>query len=109
MCKRLGKEVIDLIKDKHKIILLKRLLPVIILTLCVLMSVGYTTVNYITLDIGGEVVAMETEGIFVTEIKYKDGSAIHYANSNISVVKNSMLKHEIALSSTSNTSYITYI
>ena len=98
-----------MLKDKKKIQLMKRLLPALILLICLLMSVGYTTVNYITLDIGGNVVAMEQEGVFVTDIKFKEGSGIHYANSNISVLKGTSLKHEIALSSTSNTSYITYI
>ena len=72
------------------------------------MSIGYATVNDVFLNVEGEAVAMIPEGIYVTDIVYQDSNAVDFSNSNINVVDDTLLNHNIVLSTTDSDSYIKY-
>ena len=51
-----------LLTEKKKLIFLKKLFPILIISICLLMSIGYATVNDVFLNVEGEAVAMIPEG-----------------------------------------------
>ena len=58
-------------KKKNKIYFsINKLFPIFIFIVTVLMSIGYASINSIFLEIGGEITAKESSGIFITKVNY---------------------------------------
>jgi len=72
------------------------------------MSIGYAAMNLISLDIEGVATAQKQEGIFITDVVYKDGININKNNSKIINIHQNTLTSKIQLSETKINSSITY-
>ena len=87
---------------------LRTIYPILILVICLIMGIGYATLNSIMLNISGESIAMLQEGVFITEVNYSTSNGADIVNSNINATTGTLLNSSIVLSSSDSTSYITY-
>lgn len=74
------------------------------------MSMGYASINSISLGINGDVLAYAQDGIFITDYVYKESSNANVGESSITSISGTFLNTDVVLSSDSNNtdSYITY-
>lgn len=86
----------------------KSLYPLLILICCIFMSIGYATMDSISLKIEGDAIALEQEGVFIIEATQKESSGADIIKSNINKASGTILNSTIALSETDSSSYITY-
>lgn len=80
----------------------------LILISMLFMSIGYAGINSIILDLTGEIIAEAQEGIFITDVSYKDSINAEQANQEIINVYKTILNSKINLSETLEDSSITY-
>ena len=57
--------------DKRMTLFLRTCFPIAIVLVCLLMGIGYATVNNVSLDIKGVLAAETQKGVFITDIQYK--------------------------------------
>ena len=75
-----------------------KIFPILILVATIFMSVGYASINSIIINISGEVIAKEQDGIFITEIEYIERSdSLPNENYSISYADNTILKSLVTL------------
>ena len=84
----------------------KFLLLILISTL--FMSIGYASINSVSLDIKGIAQADNQEGIFITDYKYVSDVNADITNSKIENIYQSTMKSNVVLSNTDPNSSITY-
>ena len=77
--------------------------PMLILLVSLVMSIGYATISSITLDLEGEVIAKENEGVFITEINCQNNNG---ATTHSYSAYESNFKSSISLSNSENTSKV---
>ena len=77
--------------------------PILILLVSLVMSIGYATISSITLDLEGEVIAKENEGVFITEINCQNSNG---ATTHSYSAYESNFKSSISLSNSENTSKV---
>lgn len=82
--------------------------PLVIFISILFMSIGYAVINYITLDVSGEVIAKNTEDVYITEVNYHSNTNANLSSSKIITAYQTMLNSEIVLSQTDVNSSITY-
>ena len=81
----------------------------LLLTICtIFMSIGYATINSIYFDITGKANANIQDGVFIVDANYLSDTNADVSNSGIDNFYQSVLKSHITLSSTDETSTITY-
>lgn len=86
----------------------KRILLIMIVISCLLMSIGYASINSISFDVDGNLVVQAQDGVFITEVNYVSNSSASIGESNINGFSKTTLNSKVVLSSTSSTSSITY-
>jgi surface protein len=72
------------------------------------MSIGYATINFNNLTIGGDILALEQAGIFITEVKYRSDINASLTKTEIKSAKGTILNSSITLSESDPSSSITY-
>lgn len=72
------------------------------------MSIGYTTINSINLDIAGTSVALEQDGVIITSATYTSNTDADVASSMIKPTVGSTLNSHIVLSTSNESTSITY-
>lgn len=72
------------------------------------MSIGYASVNSITMDISGEVSSKEQTGVYITDVEYSSDVNADKNESNIINAYQTVLNSNIVLSSDDKDSSITY-
>lgn len=82
--------------------------PLVIFISILCMSVGYAIINSISLDISGEALAKNVEGVYITEVNYVSNNNADTSNSKIINAHGTLLNSDITLSSIDQTSSITY-
>jgi hypothetical protein len=82
--------------------------PILILVACILMSVGYATVNSVSMSITGDAIAAIKKSVYINEIKLFSNTSSEPDNSQIINFYKSVLQSEIKLSESDITSSITY-
>ena len=80
--------------------------PLVIFISILCMSVGYAIINSISLDISGEALAKNVEGVYITEVNYVSNNNADTSNSKIINAHGTLLNSDITLSSTYKTSSI---
>lgn len=85
-----------------------KIFPFLLLISTLFMSVGYASLNSITADITGDVLANAQYGVFITDVTYDSNNGADTVNSKIRGFYESTLNSRIVLSEDDNTSYITY-
>ena len=83
-------------------------LPIIIFSICLIMSIGYATINSINLDISGTSVAYNATGIVIEEVKYLSSNNADSTNSKVNKTTGTVLNSTVVLSPTDASSSITY-
>lgn len=79
---------------------------VLIATVCI--TIGYASVNSVSLDIKGNVSAIEQTNIFITDVQYVSNIDANLSDSKIINAYQTMLQSEVSLSTNNPTSSITY-
>lgn len=82
--------------------------PILLFVATLFMGVGYASINSISLDIDGSALAKVPDGVYITEVNYKDDINADLENSSILNTYQTMMKSNIYLSSTDVNSTITY-
>lgn len=97
-------------KNKSKTIFIsaKKIFPLIILMMTILMSVGYASINSIIIGFEGEAIAKEVDGIFITDANYLSDVGADLTTSKILNAYQTNLTSIVALSNTNGNSSITY-
>lgn len=97
-------------KDKSKTIFTsaKKIFPLIILMMTILMGVGYASINSIIIGFEGEAIAKEVDGIFITDANYISDVGADLTTSKILNAYQTNLSSVVALSKTNGNSSITY-
>lgn len=86
----------------------KKILLSLIIISTFLMSVGYATINSISLDVSGDLIAKAQDGVFITEVNYVSNSDANITDSEIIGFSKTTLNSKVVLSDVSETSSITY-
>lgn len=87
----------------------KKPLYLFLITLTTLfMSIGYATINSITLDISGDVSLVSQDGLFITEVNYDSNIDANLEESKIITFSSTTLNSRVVLSNTNGNSSITY-
>ena len=87
----------------------KKPLYLFLITLTTLfMSIGYATINSITLDISGDVSLVSQDGLFITEVNYDSNVDANLEESKIITFSSTTLNSRVVLSNTNGNSSITY-
>ena len=86
----------------------KFLFPTFILLATIFMGIGYASINSISIGIGGEIIAKEVDGIYITETKYVSDVNADVSSSKILNAYQTNLDSHIVLSDTDPNSSITY-
>ena len=86
----------------------KKYLLIMIIISTFLMSIGYASINSISLDINGDLVVQAQDGVFITEVNYVSNSSASVGESNIIGFSKTTLNSKVVLSNSSSTSSITY-
>ena len=98
-----------MVQKENKIITKKRPLYLILISIAtIFMSIGYATINSITLDISGDVSLISQEGIFITEVSYVSNIDASLEESKIIAYSSTTLNSQVVLSNTNSNSSITY-
>ena len=95
-------------KRKNKVSLYKKIFPILLVIATLSMSVGYTTVTGIDLDIAGSVDAEVYEGIFITDVSYDSNVDADTIESTINYYVGTVMDSKIVLGNNSDSS-ITYL
>ena len=95
-------------RNKKNFFYINKLYSVCILILTVFMCIGYASINSISIGIGGEIIAKEVEGIYITETKYVSDVNADVSSSKILNAYQTNLNSKVVLSSTNPASSITY-
>lgn len=85
-----------------------KFIPLNIFIICIIMSIGYATINSINLDVTGEMVAYEPSGVIIEEVNYLSSNNADTTNSKINKTTGSILNSTVVLSPTDASSSITY-
>ena len=85
-----------------------KLFPILILVATIFMGVGYASINSVSLNINGEVVAKAQDGIFITGVNYVSDVNANLEESKILNAYQTNLSSNIVLSDTDGNSSITY-
>lgn len=93
---------------KNKNINKKPLYLFLITLTTIFMSIGYATINSITLDISGDVSLVSQEGLFITEVNYDSNIDANLEESKIITFSSTTLNSRVVLSNTNGNSSITY-
>ena len=64
------------------------------------MSIGYATINSITLDINGDVSLVSQDGLFITEVNYDSNNDANLEESKIITFSSTTLISRVVLSNT---------
>ncbi len=86
----------------------KKVFPLIILMVTILMGVGYASINSIIIGFNGEAVAKEIDGVYITEVDYLSDVNADLTTSKILNAYQTNLTSIVALSKTNGNSSITY-
>lgn len=86
----------------------KKIFPILLIIMTLLMGVGYASVNSIILDIKGKVSSLNQDNVYITDIKYINDLNANMSSSTINNAYQTMINSTIILSSTDINSYITY-
>lgn len=86
----------------------KKIFPLIILMVTILMGVGYASINSIIIGFNGEAVAKEIDGVYITEVDYLSDVNADLTTSKILNAYQTNLTSIVALSKTNGNSSITY-
>ena len=97
-----------MLNDKKNFLSFRIFWPLVIVIISLLMSVAYTTVNYVSLAVDGDAVAMQYKGVFIYDIQYKNNNSSNYTNDLLKVVSNTLINSYVELSSTNSSSSTTY-
>lgn len=97
-------------KQKKKMIYssVRKIFPIIIFMITVLMSIGYASINLIIIGFDDEVVAKDVDGIYITEVNYVSDVDADTNNSKILNAYQTNLNSNIVLSDSNKSSSITY-
>ena len=94
---------------KRKVLpMFRKIFPVLILVATILMSVGYASINAILIELTGKVVAIEPNGVYITEAYYNSNVNANVSESTILSAYQTNLNSKVVLSQTDPTSSITY-
>ena len=74
----------------------------------IFMSIGYATINSITLDLQGDISLISQKGLFITEVNYDSNIDADLEESKIITFSSTTLNSKIVLSNTNKNSSITY-
>ena len=85
-----------------------KLFPMLILVATIFMGVGYASINSISLNINGEVIAKVQDGVFITEVNYVSDVNANLEESKILNAYQTNLSSNIVLSEIDVNSSITY-
>ena len=66
----------------------------------IFMSIGYATINSITLDISGDVSLVSQDGLFITEVNYDSNNDANLEESKIITFSSTTLISRVVLSNT---------
>ena len=66
----------------------------------IFMSIGYATINSITLDINGDVSLVSQDGLFITEVNYDSNNDANLEESKIITFSSTTLISRVVLSNT---------
>lgn len=95
-------------KTKTTKFLASKFIPIILMIATLFMGIGYASINSITFDIQGSLLAKTQDGIFITDVKYKNAVNANYEDSRITKIYQTMLESNISLSENDANSSITY-
>ena len=84
------------------------LLLIMILISTLIMGIGYASVNSITGEITGTVIAESQTGVFITDVIYASDVDANSKTSEIQNYLGTMMKSRIELSNSNSSSEITY-
>lgn len=93
---------------KIKKVKVNRLFPIFILFMTILMGIGYASINSISLDFGGKLIAKDVTGIFITDANYESDENADLAESKILNAYQTSLTSKVVLSDEDKDSSITY-
>ena len=82
--------------------------PLVIFISILCMSVGYAIINSIILQVDGDVIAKNHEGVYITEIILEKHTDANISNCTIKDITELALNSTIELSATNASSYVTY-
>lgn len=87
---------------------MKKVCLVLITLATLFMSIGYASINSVTLDVKGNITATVQDGIFITEVTYNSNVSADLTNSKINSFAKGVLNNKVVLSTTDGNSSITY-
>ena len=85
-----------------------KLFPILILIAAISMSIGYASINSISMGVNGEVIAKTQEGIFITEVNYDSDINADLEESKILNAYQTILHSNISLSDSDAFSILKY-
>ena len=85
-----------------------KIFPFLILIASLFMTIGYASINSLTADITGEVLANAQNGIFITDVVYESNKNADIVNSKIKSFNKTILNSTVVLSEDNENSFITY-
>lgn len=95
-------------KKMKKKLSFPRIVPALIILSVLFMCIGYASINSISMDIRGDVIAEGQDGIFITKGVYKSDVDADVNNSKIVNMYQALFESNIELSSSNPNSSITY-
>ena len=96
-------------KNKKKFMHQNKILTFLIIIATLFMGIGYASVNSISLDINGTLVAKEQDGVYIKSVKYIEDNNANTEQSTINNYYQTMLDSTIILSNIDLESSITYL
>ena len=95
-------------KEK-KIIIRNRLFVMLIIIASLFMGIGYASINSVTMDISGDLIAKEQTGVYIKNVEYISSNNVNLELNEINNYYQTMLNSTITLSNSDTTSSITYL
>jgi len=101
-------DILKIIRRKRVPPYANKLFPILILVATLFMGIGYASINSISLNINGEVIAKAQDGIYITEVNYVSDVNANLEKSKILNAYQTNLSSNIVLSDTNSNSSATY-
>jgi len=95
-------------EKKKNIGVLNKIFPLMIVMSTLFMGIGYAALNSITLDISGNATAQNQNGVYITDIEYKNSTNADMENTKIISTYKTMINSDVVLSDVDASSSITY-